>query len=60
MVMHLLKKKYYPIKMVSIDYMMEMMEDLLKTQLLVLKVIIVGLIISIWIGLKELILKEKK
>ena len=58
--MHLLKKKYYPIKMVSIDYMMEMMEDLLKTQLLVLKVIIVGLIISIWIGLKELILKEKK
>ena len=40
--------------------MMEMMEDLLKTQLLVLKVIIVGLIISIWIGLKELILKEKK
>lgn len=60
MVMHLLKKKYYPIKMVSIYYMMEMMEDLLKTQLLVLKVIIVGLIISIWIGLKELILKEKK
>ena len=40
--------------------MMEMMEDLLKTQLVVLKVIIVGLIISIWIGLKELILKEKK
>ena len=40
--------------------MMEMMEDLLKTQLLVLKVIIVGLIISIWVGLKELILKEKK
>ena len=40
--------------------MMEMMEDLLKTQLLVLKVIIVGLIISIWIGLKELILQEKK
>ena len=30
MVMHLLKKKYYPIKMVSSYYMMEMMVDFLK------------------------------